>query len=94
MVRADLELPSAEDMPGYAGTYPLLPGFSLTVREEGGQLVAQATGQGAFPLRAVARDHFEAPVFGIEIRFLRDRSGEVASLELHQHGNVLRGRRQ
>lgn len=94
VVRADLELPSAEDMPGYAGTYPLLPGFSLTVREEGGQLVAQATGQGAFPLRAVAKDHFEAPVFGIEIRFLRDRSGEVASLELHQHGNVLRGRRQ
>ncbi|WP_162406372.1 serine hydrolase domain-containing protein [Pseudoxanthomonas jiangsuensis] len=86
--------PTAEALRGYAGDYPLLPGFSLAVREQGGVLTAQATGQGAFPLQATAADTFEAAAFGIEIRFLRDAAGEVQSLELHQGGQVLRGRRE
>lgn len=85
---------SPAQLGAYAGTYPLMPGFALAVREEGGVLVAQATGQGAFPLQATAAaDTFEAPAFGIEIRFRRDAAGKVASLELHQAGQVLRGER-
>lgn len=84
---------SAADLAGYAGHYPLAPGFVLSVREEGGRLLAQATGQGAFPLDAVAEDAFEAAAYGIEIRFLRGGDGQVESLELHQGGQVLRGKR-
>ncbi|WP_162435261.1 serine hydrolase [Pseudoxanthomonas koreensis] len=84
---------SAADLAAYAGDYPLAPSFSLNVREEAGRLLAQATGQGAFPLEPTARDLFEAPAFGIEIRFLRDADGNVESLELHQAGQVLRGKR-
>ncbi len=38
-------------------------------------------------------DAFEAPMFGIEIVFRRDGSGKVASLDLHQAGQVMRGER-
>jgi hypothetical protein len=85
---------SPADLAAYAGHYPLMPSFSLDVREQGGVLYAQATGQGAFPLDATAEDTFEAPAYGIEIRFHRDGSGRVESLELHQAGHVMRGKRE
>ncbi|HEY4530328.1 MAG TPA: serine hydrolase [Luteimonas sp.] len=85
---------SGAELAAYAGEYTLMPGFVLTVRDRDGALFAQATGQGEFPLQAAAADRFEAPAFGIEIVFLRDGEGGVASLELHQGGQVLRGERQ
>lgn len=86
--------PSAEPVGDYAGRYPLMPGFDLSVRERDGMLYAQATGQGEFPLERTGTDVFAAAAFGIEIRFQRDDAGEVVSLELHQAGQVLRGDRQ
>ncbi|NZA27602.1 serine hydrolase [Luteimonas sp. SJ-92] len=83
-----------EALAGYAGEYPLMPGFSLLVRERAGVLYAQATGQDEFPLEARADDVFEAPAFGIEIRFRRDGGDRVDALELHQGGQVLQGERQ
>jgi len=85
---------SADDLQAYAGRYPLMRGFSLTVRVRRGQLEAQATGQGAFPLQANGQDRFAAPAFGIEIQFKRDAAGQVESLELYQGGHVLSGERQ
>lgn len=78
----------------YVGEYPLMPNFALTVRARGGTLHAQATGQGEFPLVATGADTFEAAAFGIEIVFRRGEDGEVASLDLHQAGNVLSGKRE
>lgn len=77
----------------YVGTYPLMPGFALRVFEEGGALMAQATGQGAFALAAAGADVFRADAFGIEIRFARGEDGQVSALALHQGGQVLRGER-
>jgi D-alanyl-D-alanine-carboxypeptidase/D-alanyl-D-alanine-endopeptidase len=85
---------SPADLKAYVGDYPLMPSFSLAVRESGGTLQAQATGQGAFPLQASGPDTFEAPAFGIEIHFKRGGNGQVESLELHQGGQVLRGPRK
>lgn len=79
---------SPEQLREYAGGYTLAPGFDLQLREHGGALHAQATGQREFPLEAVAGDVFAAPAFDIEIRFMRDGSGTVARLELHQAGQV------
>ncbi len=84
----------AAALQAYAGEYPLMPGFVLSVREQGGVLQAQATGQGAFPLAASGTDAFEAPAYGIELRFVRGADGKVGALELHQGGQVLRGQRQ
>ncbi len=85
---------SADELKAYAGEYPLMPDFVLTVRAEAGTLTAQATGQGAFPLAATAKDVFEAPNFGIVIRFQRDAAGKVVALKLEQGGHTLDGKRQ
>jgi len=85
---------STDDFEAYAGRYPLMRGFALTVRVRRGQLEAQATGQGAFPLQAKGGDRFAAPAFGIEIQFKRDAAGQVESLDLYQGGHVLSGQRQ
>lgn len=86
--------PSAADLQAYAGEYPLMPGFSLTVRERDGKLHAQATGQGEFPLDATGRDTFEAAAYGIEVVFRRGSEGQVVGLDLHQGGQVLKGDRK
>ena len=78
----------------YTGTYPLVPGLLLKVSVQNGALMAQATGQGAFVLDAKGRDRFSADAFGIEITFIRDAQGRVASLDLRQSGQTLRGPRE
>ncbi len=85
---------SAGELAAYVGTYPLMPGFELTVRAKDGQLFAQATGQGEFPLEPESKDKFAAPAFGIELHFNRDATGKVTSLELHQGGRVMTGDRK
>jgi serine-type D-Ala-D-Ala carboxypeptidase/endopeptidase len=85
---------SSQELQQYIGEYPLMPGFVLTVRAENGTLTAQATGQGAFPLASTAKDTFEAPGFGIVIRFQRDAAGKVVALKLDQGGHTLDGKRQ
>ncbi len=82
-----------EQLAAYAGDYPLMPGFVLAVRARDGKLHAQATGQGEFPLDATGTDTFEAAAYGIEIVFKRDDAGKVVSLDLHQGGQVLSGKR-
>ena len=82
-----------EQLAAFAGNYALMPGFVLTVRARDGKLHAQATGQGEFPLDAAGADTFEAAAYGIEIVFKRDQAGAVASLDLHQGGQVLSGKR-
>ena len=86
--------PSQEELQGYAGEYPLMPGFVLTVSARDGALHAQATGQGEFALDPAGKDRFTASAFGIEIRFSRGDDGTVDALDLHQAGQVLHGERQ
>lgn len=90
---ADLQR-TAEQLQAYAGTYPLMPGFALTVDHAAGQLRAQATGQGAFLLEAAGADVFLAPEYGIRILFQRDGSGKVTALVLEQGGSRRRAPRQ
>ena len=85
---------SADVLRGYAGTYPLAPGFALEVRERDGTLYAQATGQGEFALDPASSDVFVAPAYGIEIEFSRDQAEEVIGLELRQGGHVTRATRE
>lgn len=71
----------------YVGDYQLAEHFTLNVSRKDDQLFAQATGQGAFPIYASARDEFFARVAGIAISFRRDAHGEVDGLVLHQNGD-------
>jgi serine-type D-Ala-D-Ala carboxypeptidase/endopeptidase len=85
---------SLDDLKTYAGDYPLMPGFVLTVRAEGETLTAQATGQGAFPLTPKSKDVFAFADAGIVIRFTRDASGRVSALALEQGGRTMKGQRK
>lgn len=84
---------SPSRLDAYVGDYQLAPGFILHVFRQDGQLLAQATGQGAFPIFASAADRFFARVADIRIDFQRDRQGKVASLVLHQNGHDRSARR-
>ena len=71
----------------YQGTYRLSPAMLLNVFCLNSQLVVQATGQGALPFYASAKDEFFASVGDIRLSFKRDAQGKVDSLMLHQHGD-------
>ena len=78
---------SPQQLQDYVGQYRLAPNFVLTVMRQGDQLLAQATGQGAFPIFPSATDKFFAKITDIRIDFQRDGKGEVKSLVLHQNGH-------
>lgn len=78
----------------FEGSYELevQPGFVLTIRVEEGGLVAQATGQPAFPLVAAADTSFSIEAVGARLTFEfddNDGEGRASSLILHQAGQVL-----
>jgi CubicO group peptidase (beta-lactamase class C family) len=79
-------LPSAS-LEDYVGTYKLAENFLLRIFRDGDQLLAQATGQGAFPIFPSAPNEFFAKVGGISISFTRDAKGTVSGLVLHQNGD-------
>lgn len=78
---------SPQQLQDYVGQYQMAPGFVLTIMRQGDQLLAQATGQGAFPVFPSAPDKFFAKITDIRIDFKRDAKGEVGSLVLHQNGH-------
>ncbi len=84
-VRVVIALP-ADSLDAYVGTYQLAPTFALTIRREGAGLVAQATGQGVNAIYPSARDEFFLKVVDAQISFVRDATGKIASLVLHQGG--------
>ena len=75
-----------ETLREYAGEYPLVPQFVITITETDGALFAQATGQGKAPLFASARDEFFYKVVSAQISFQRDSAGKITGLILHQNG--------
>ena len=78
---------SPQQLEGYVGQYQLAPGFVLTIMRKDDQLLAQATGQGPFPIFPNATDKFFAKITDIRIDFERDGKGKVGSLVLHQNGH-------
>jgi len=77
-----------EQLAPLAGVYALNTQFKLTVSVRGGQLWAQATGQGAFPLFASAPRRFFAKVTPLQIEF--DAAETPTALTLQQAGSTLR----
>lgn len=75
-----------ETLREYLGKYALAPSVIIAVTENGGELFAQATGQGKAELFASAKDEFFYKVVKAEITFQRDESGKVTGLVVHQAG--------
>ena len=79
---------SAEDIAAYEGLYELRAGFEITVSSRGGQLFAQATGQGAFRLKAQG-DHTFVASFddNVRVEFVVE-GGTATTFILFQNGRA------
>lgn len=71
----------------YVGKYELGPNFILAVRRDGERLLTQATGQGVIEIFPESETKFFARVMDAQLTFVRDTSGKVTHLILHQGGN-------
>lgn len=77
----------------YVGVFELAPGFSLAITKEEGSLFAQATGQPKFPLFAESETEFFLKVVDAQVSFVKNASGGVDSIVLHQGGANIPGKR-
>ncbi len=80
-------------MADYVGVYELMPGFEVTVTLEDGQLHLKATGGVKAPVFAESETKFFLKVVNAQVTFVRDESGEVTQLILHQAGQNTPGRK-
>jgi CubicO group peptidase (beta-lactamase class C family) len=80
----EITLP-AELLAEYSGRFRL-GSAEFTVSVEHGRLMVQLTGQGKYQVYATARDEFFYKVVNAQLSFVRDASGKVVALILHQGG--------
>jgi CubicO group peptidase (beta-lactamase class C family) len=77
----------------YEGEYELAPGFLLTVTLEGGRIMTQATGQQKVEIFPSSSTEFFLKVVNAQITFVKDASGAVTQLILHQGGRDIPGKK-
>lgn len=77
----------------YTGTYELMPNFKITIRLEGEQLMAKATGQPEFPIFPMSETKFYYKVVEAQIEFIKNEAGEVENLTLYQGGKEMPGKK-
>ncbi|NML66679.1 serine hydrolase [Hymenobacter sp. RP-2-7] len=78
--------PTATQLAAYVGVYELAPTFRIIVRERGGQLYVQATGQQEFATDATTAALFTLRGVPAKVEFVADAQGRVGQLVLHQGG--------
>jgi CubicO group peptidase (beta-lactamase class C family) len=71
----------------YVGQYQLAKDFILTVRNEGGRLFVQATGQGSVEALPESETKFFSNEVNAQITFVRGDDGKATHLILHQGGD-------
>jgi CubicO group peptidase (beta-lactamase class C family) len=72
-----------------AGEYELNPGFTITILRRGDKLISLATGQPEVELFPESETRFFLKVVDAQVDFVKDASGRVTSLVLHQGGQDL-----
>jgi CubicO group peptidase (beta-lactamase class C family) len=77
---------AADSFDAYVGRYPLAPAVTLAVIRDGDALFLQLTAQPRFRMWPSAPDEFFLRDVDAQISFVRDSTGRVASLVLHQNG--------
>ena len=73
----------ASSFPEFVGVYRLEDGETLTVTLDDGQLMAQPSGDDAYPIEAFAEDAFFYTGYQEFIEFARDTSGQVSGVNIH-----------
>jgi hypothetical protein len=70
----------------FTGYYELAPGAVFHITQDGGQLMAQLTGQAKVPVFADSDSTFYYKVVDARLEFRRDAAGRVDRLILYQNG--------
>jgi len=78
----------------YVGTYELAPTFSIVVTLEGDQLMSQPTDQPKAPMFAESETRFFLKVVDAQVEFVKNDTGRVTNLVLHQGGQDMKGVRK
>jgi CubicO group peptidase (beta-lactamase class C family) len=73
----------------YAGDYELTPNFIITITNENGKLMAQATGQSKRELVPTSETEFALRVGEAKITFVKSEQGNVTELILNQNGRKM-----
>lgn len=77
----------------YAGEYELAPGFVITVTKENNKLMIQPTGQQKAEIFPESETKFFPKVVDAQIEFVKDASGKVTELIIHQGGQKLQAKK-
>lgn len=80
---------ATEQMAQYEGVYAISPEFKLTVFQNGGKLMTQATGQDAFEIFPEGTDTFFVKVVDAQLQFNRNEGGTIESVTLFQNGREI-----
>ena len=91
--RKEVTVPAAT-LAKYVGAYEMAPKVTMTITLDGERLMAQLTGQGSNPIFPESETMFFLKVVDAQIEFVKDASGAVTHLVLHQGGQDRRGTRQ
>ena len=70
----------------YAGEYEINPGFTIVILRRGDKLISQATAQPEVELFPESETRFFLKVADAQVDFVKDASGRVTGLVLHQGG--------
>ena len=73
----------------YLGDYELQPGFIISITEDNGPLLAQATGQQVVTLIALSQTKFKIAEVEAEITFIPSENEKVDSFKLEQGGQIM-----
>jgi CubicO group peptidase (beta-lactamase class C family) len=92
-IRKIVSVPDAA-LQSYVGVYELTAEFSIAVMLEGGQLVAQATGQGKANLYAESEMKFFYRIVDAQVEFVKNSEGAIDKLLLYQGGQIRAGIRK
>lgn len=77
---------SDEILQSYVGIYQLTPQLTITMRFTKGRLTTQLSGQPAFPVFAESETKFFLKVVNAQLEFIKNASGRVTDVVLHQNG--------
>jgi CubicO group peptidase (beta-lactamase class C family) len=77
----------------FEGEYELAPQFTITVKKQGDQLFAKATGQESVRIYAESENKFFYRIVDAQLEFLKDDSGNVNQVILFQNGAITPGKK-
>jgi CubicO group peptidase (beta-lactamase class C family) len=79
------------ELDNLVGIYELNPNFAITISNENGQLIIQATAQPKIPFETQSKSEFTNAMIQARIVFEIDAAGKAVSLTLFQAGQELKG---